>query len=131
MLKKLLLLVCVAFAVVCYAYPCFILPFGTYSGVRGTGESKVDISVSFGFNGKAEYKQGNSTSEKYYKLEGNKVILSDDDKFDNSDIEIQLTSMYKLSVDADVSMSNNIGMSIAIGVGALAVILILLPSKRR
>lgn len=134
MFKKILLLICVAFAVVCYAFPCFILPFGSYKGEIGSGEGKVEISVNFGFDGKAKMEIGDLEQTQYYKLKGDKIIISDDKTFDDNDIEINLDSMYQFSLsDGDVNceMQNNIGMYMAIGVGVLAVVLILLPNKRK
>ena len=134
MFKKILLLICVAFVVVCYAYPCFALPFGTYKGQIGSGESRVEVSMNFGFDGKVKIKSADSETTQYYKLKGNEIIISEDKKFDDNDITVNLDSMYEFNLGAEmfnVEMKNAIGMYVAIGVGAFAVILILLPNRRR
>lgn len=130
MLKKILLLVCVAFAVVCYGYPCLILPFGSYTGETGIGEAEVEVSMDFGIDGKVKIKMGEVETEGYYKLDGKEVILSNDETFDDTDDRITLSSMYSFT-DGSIEYTNNIGMYMAIGVGVLAVVLILLPSKRK
>lgn len=134
MFKKIVLLICVAFVVVCYAFPCFILPFGSYKGEIGSGESKVNVEMNFGFDGKVKTKIGDVKQTQYYKLNGNEIIISDDKTFDDSDVKIKLDSMYQFSLangGLGVEMQNDIGMYMAIGVGALAVVFILLPSRRR
>lgn len=130
MFKKILLLICVAFVVVCYGYPCLILPFGSYTGEIGEGEYAVEMSVTFGFDGKAKVKMGELETERYYKLNGNELILSEDDKFDDNDEKLVMSSMYSFNLD-DVQLHNNVGMYMTIGVGVLAVVLILMPSKRK
>lgn len=129
MFKKIVLLICVAFAVVCYAFPCFVLPFGSYKGEIGSGESKVNVEMNFGFDGKVKIKTGELENSQYYKIEGNKIIISEDKTFDKNDVKVKLDSMYEMNFGTD--LRNDIGMYMAIGVGALAVVLILLPSKRR
>ena len=129
MFRKILLLICVAFVVVCYAFPCFTLPFGSYKGEIGVGELKVEKTLTFDFNGKVKVKTGKDEREHYYKLDGNYVVISEDNKFDDQDMKVKLNSMY--SLDYGTELINNVGMYMAIGIGALAVILILLPNKRR
>lgn len=131
MFKKILLLICVAFVVVCYAYPCFILPFGSYSGEYGTGDSKVEVSYKFNINGKVKIKNGALEVERYYKLDGTNIIISDNTTFDEEDAKIALSSMYSFDTsDSGIKLTNDVGMYVAIGFGALAVLLICLPSKR-
>ncbi len=134
MFRKILLLICVAFVVVCYAYPCFVLPLGTYNGEIGNGENVVEVSLKFDFNGKVKIKMAESESEQNYKLSGNYVIISEDEAFDDKDLKIKLNSIYNFAMNegiVDINMQNDIGMYMAIGIGAFAIILILLPNRRK
>lgn len=134
MFKRIILLICVAFVVVCYAYPCVILPFGTYKGQIGSGEGKVEITMNFGFDGKVKIKSGEMDETQYFKLNGNEIIISEDKTFDKNDIKVNLDSMYEFDLGEDmfsVEMKNTVGVYVAIGVGVLAVIMILIPNKRK
>lgn len=134
MFRKILLLICVAFVVVCYAYPCFVLPFGSYTGTMGDGDSKVEVSMTFGFDGKVKTKIGDHSQEEYYKISGNSIIISSDKTFDDNDVEIKLDSMYNFALSEgilELEVQNNIGFYMTIGVGILAIVLIVLPNKRR
>ena len=128
MFKKILLLICIAFVVVCYGYPFFALPFGEYTGEIGSGESKVEVSFKFAWDGKVECKYGELENEAYYKVKGDEIILYSDEKHENEIDKMKLNSMY--SIDTICELTNNIGMYMAIGVGVLAIVLVLLPSKR-
>ena len=79
-------------------------------------------------DGKVKVKTGEYESENYYILNGNYVIISEDNKFDDQDVKVKLNSMY--SLDHGTELVNNIGMYMAIGIGALALVLILLPNRR-
>ena len=134
MLKRILLLLCIAFAVVCYGFPCFVLPFGEYKGSQTLGSMSSETSYKFKFNGEVSVYSKTTigdvstedSSVKYYKLDKNYVVISDDKTFDDDDQKIKLGSMYLLD-----NCQNNIGMYLAIGVGALATILVLIPNKRK
>lgn len=136
MFKKLLLLICIAFVVVCFAYPCFIVPFGEYKATVGSGETKVEYSYTFDFKGNAVYKRGGIKFKYFYKLDGDEIILSEDKKFDDSDRRIEINSMYEIEatpvVGEEMKLENNIGKYIAIGVGAFAILIVLImPNKYR
>lgn len=126
MLRKILLLICVAFAVLCYGYPCLIMPFGSYEYTYEVAGISTTASYTFGFDGKVTQKIGDIETEAFYKLKGNKIVLSLDETFDDDDNEIAISSIYKLG-----NYTNKIGMYISIGVGVLALALIItIPSKR-
>ena len=126
MLRKILLLICFAFVVVCYGYPCFILPFGQYEYSYEAAGITVTSSYSFGFDGKVKIKLAELESESFYKLKGNKIVISEDDKFEDSDMELKLASMYSIG-----NYTNKIGMFSTIGLGVLALVLIItIPSKK-
>ena len=134
MFRKLLLLICIAFVVIGFAYPCVVLPVGSYSAKTGINEV---TSFSFSFDGKVEIevrqevKDGEDTSvitKGYYKLEKDKVIISTDDEFDKNDLHIRISSFYRL----EGGYQNIASMIVAGSVGVIALFLILsIPSKRR
>jgi len=131
MFRKLLLLICMGLLAVIYVYPCFMLPFGSYSGTFGSEENehKVEITMEFDWNGKVKFKQGDFEQEMYYKLDGDSVIISLDKIFDETDEKMKLNNLYEF--DYITELRNDIGMYMTIGVGALMLILILWPSRRR
>lgn len=133
-MRKIILLICMAFFFVCYAFPCFVIPFGEYKGEIDGKE------VVLKFNWKGEVKDKDGEFLYYYKMEKNKVVLSDDKTFDDNDTKITLNSIYsfqKTTVDfasisvERISYTNNIGMYSAIGVGILMVLLIITIPKRQ
>ena len=110
-MRKILLLICIAFVVLCYGYPCFILPFGEYKYEETVAEVTTTYSMKFGFDGKATMTIDDISTDYNYKLKGNNVILSEDEEFGNSDDnEIVISSMYKLG-----EAVNSIGMFATIG----------------
>ena len=72
MLRKILLLVCIAFAVLCYGYPCLIMPIGSYEYTYETAGVSVKETYSFGFDGKFTYSLGDFETEGYYKFNWNR-----------------------------------------------------------
>lgn len=132
-MRKIILLICMAFFFVCYAFPCFVIPFGEYKGEIDGKE------VVLKFNWKGEVKDKDGEFLYYYKMEKNKVVLSETKDF-NNEIKIALNSIYsfqKTTVDSAsisverISYTNNIGMYSAIGVGILMVLLIITIPKRQ
>ncbi len=128
-MRKILLILCIAFVVVCYGYPCFVLPIGTYKYTATTKIGDKEISTTttyeFDFKGNAVIKNGDVETEYKYKLKGDEIILSLDEEFDDNDLKIQISSMYKLN-----GAINSIGMWITIGVGVLAFVLVItIPRK--
>jgi len=140
MFRKIILLICIAFVVVCYGYPCLILPFGNYNYKYENlkGEEQV-ATIKFNFDGTVTYSDADLEDEQIfnYKLKGNKIIVSEDETFDDSDMEIKLKNIYEFDTQGlleSKTYKNNIGMYVSIGVGALAIIMILTApnkSKRR
>lgn len=130
-MRKILLIICIAFVVLCYGYPCFILPFGEYKYEETTevlgAEVTVETSYKFNFKGKATMKVGDITTEYNYKLKGDTIILSLDDEYGNADdSEIKISNMYTLG-----NAINSIGLYSTIGVGILALVLVVtIPRKR-
>jgi len=129
MLRKILLLVCIAFVVVCYGYPCLILPLGSYTYEYELEGEKEEISLQFNFNG--TFLAEGSEDVGYYKLKGNKIILSEDETFDEADLQVKINNIYELNVPLMGTFKNSIALYATMGVGVLAVLLVLtIPSKR-
>ncbi len=126
-MRKILLIICVAFVVLCYGYPCFILPFGEYSKTYELAGVSVEETYKFNFNGTCVHSLGELTTEYHYKLSGNDVILSINDTFDDEDdFTISINSMYNVGN----GFFNQVGMYVAIGVGVAALLLIVtIPRK--
>ena len=134
MIRKILLLLCIAFAVVAFGYPCFVIPFGSYDYKLTTlGETK-QFSYSFKFDGtviKTNYNIETGEKENeikmYYKYKGNKVILSTDNKFDDNDEVLAIASIYRLGNTA----FNVYGCAVAIGVAVVAAAIVVSMPRRR
>lgn len=126
-MRKILLIICVAFVVLCYGYPCFILPFGEYSKTYELAGVSIEETYKFDFHGKCVHSLGELTTEYHYKLSGNDVILSVNDTFgDEDDSTISINSMYNVGN----GFFNQVGMYVAIGVGVAALLLIVtIPRK--
>lgn len=139
-MRKIFLLLCVAFAVVCYAYPCFVLPFGTYNYdyMNQYTQKMETATLQFGFNGKVVDQDG---VEMFYKLNGTEIIISEDEKFDAAtDMVVKYKNIYQLHVPADgvdekpaavLTYRNVIGLYVTIGIGVVAVLLVItIPRKK-
>ena len=137
MLRRIFLLLCIAFVVVCYGYPFFILPFGEYKGTTSFLGVEAETTYNFKFNGRVtvsySYSGSTTSNEGYYKLNGKEVIISSNETFgDSDDAKLTLDSMYQISLNqVGGSATNMIGMIISISVGVLAIIAIVAPSKKR
>ncbi len=127
MFRKIVLILCVAFVVVCYGYPCFILPFGEY--VRSTEVGNIQIEAKYNFDWDGTVTEENElgiTTKYYYKLKGNEVWLSIDEDFESADKTISINSLYNI----DNGYFNQVGYYVAIGVGILALVLIITIPRR-
>ena len=128
MLRKIVLILCVAFVVVCYGYPCFILPFGEYVRTTEIGNITTESTYNFDWDGTVTKEDElGITTKYYYKLKGNEVLLSVDENFDDDyDISISINSLYNI----DNGYFNQVGYYVAIGVGILALVLIITIPRR-
>lgn len=125
-MRKILLLLSIVFVVFCYAYPCFVLPFGAYKYETTYGGVKVETTYQFKFNGKVKIKSGELEHELYYKVKGNELILSEDKEFTEDDSKVEMASMYKIG-----EAVNAIGQYTAIGVGVLSLLLVITIPKKK
>ena len=125
-MRKILLIISILFVVVCYGYPCLILPFGEYKYETTIGGVKFETTYEFKFNGTVTISQNDVEQKCYYKLKGNEVIISDDKKFNDDDMKLSISSIYKLG-----GAVNQIGQFVAIGIGVMALVLVCtIPSKK-
>lgn len=116
MLRKILLLLCIAITVCCYGWPCLVVPFGTYSGKVG----EETVTYEFSFNGTVNKTVGEEKAtgkfELDFKNKGVNVTM------DGEETEtIALRNMYEF-----VGFKNQIGEFAMLGVGILAVVLVLI-----
>lgn len=137
MLRKIVLLLCIAFAVFCFGYPCLILPIGSYELDKPIGKLEAVTTYQFKFNGKVEIttklkddSNGISTTETmYYKLKGNKIVLSKEKKptKDEENDWLAISSIFRLGNGA----FNVYACGASIGVALLAAVLVATaPNKR-
>lgn len=133
MFRKLLLILCLAFGVLAFGYPCLVLPVGNYSMTV----DKVTTSYQFNWNGKGTMKitlnpdegeKQETTTDFYYKLDWkNGVKISADETFDDDDITLPISNIFRLGS----KFKNQIAMWISIGVGVLDLLLVLTIRKKR
>ena len=139
--RKVILLLCIVFAVVAFGFPCFVVPFGSYDGeilTYADGKEHIEnkYSYSFGLNGKVKYVLTSAENEAeiieqkeyYYKLVRNKIFISEDEQFGNEDDRMMtIASIIRLG---DGSF-NIYSCAMAIGVAVVAGALILTAPNRR
>lgn len=125
-MRKILLVISIAFVVLCYGYPCLILPFGEYKYETTIAGAKIETIYEFKFNGRVNISVNDAEQQYYYKLKGNEIIISDDKTFNDEDSKLAISSIYKIG-----NMVNQIGQFVAIGIGVMALVLVLtIPSKK-
>lgn len=130
-MRKLFLILCLAFAVLAFGYPCLVLPIGSYT----MKTEHTSVSYSFKFNGKVDVvsslnvTEGDAVetkSEKFYKLDWKRgVIISDDETFDEHDTTLIISSIFSVN-----NMNNNIAMIISIAVAVVDLVLVLTIKKK-
>lgn len=126
-MRQTLLILSIAFVVICYAYPCLVLPFGEYVHKETVAGQKIETVYEFKFNGTATVSVDDVETKMYYKLKGNDVILSEDKTFDDNDLKLEIKSLYNVG-----GATNQIGQFIAIGVGIMAIVLICtIPNQKK
>ena len=127
-MRKILLLICLVFTVVSFAYPNYVLPFGSYTYEYTIAGEKNKASYEFKFNGEVNFKatEKSDPDKLFYKLKGNEIIISADKTFDDNDQHIRIDSVFKFE-----NFRNDIAMWISIGVGIFTLVLIItIPRKR-
>ncbi len=133
-MRKVLLILCLAFFVLGFGWPTIILPYTKYSYKT----DDMEMSFTFQINGKVkvESKMGDSKTKQSYKYKVNfkdnaiEIIVSKEEK-----ISLKIDSFYKLSMlsagDMEISPTNKVAAGVSIGIGAAALLLIVFaPSKK-
>ena len=129
-MRKILLILCIAFVVLCYGFPCIILPFGEYKGKSDVGD--YEISYKFSFNGKVKFSADDDSDYYYYRVKGNNIIISEDKTFNKDDDKIAINSFYELDTSlVGQDAKNQVAFWSTLGVGVVALLLIVtIPSKK-
>ena len=125
-MRKILLILSIAFVVVCYAYPCLILPVWEYKHEVKVEDYTVTTIYKFKFGSKVDISINDVKTECYYKLKGREIIISTDEKFEESDERLQINSFY----DVD-GATNMVGQILVILVGVMDLVLILTIPKKK
>ena len=136
MIRRIILLLCLAFVVVCYAYPCLILPLGSYKGeIESLLGDKTEVSYTFKFNGEVEMysKSGDTTNKEttYYKIKGKQILFDAEKDWDHADSKMNISNFYTLDLSIFGEATNVLAIVIAGAVGVLAIVAIVTPSRRR
>ena len=122
----------VAIIVICYAFPFFMMPVGSYSNTSNS----ITTEISFKWNGSCTVKLGKTSTEMYYKVKDKEIYTSLTDKdFDINSINKSATisNIYTIKV-GDTEYTNGWGIGFAV-VGfvltAWGLIGFFVPKKRR
>ena len=132
-MRKILLIISLAFFAVCFMFPCVILPFGTYKGELDFGSQKVEYFIKFQINGKVKARKGEDGewNESFYKLKDGKIIVSDDKTFNNEDLELTIINANQISYPLLGKMENSIGLMVGIAILVLDVLLVITIPKKK
>lgn len=103
----------VAILVICYAFPFFMMPIGSY-----THEEKgVSAEFSFKWNGEFKGEMEGLSQEAYYDLDGRDIYFSlvDKDVSTKTDLNklAKVKSLYKIQ-DGDTEYVNGWGVGVAV-----------------
>lgn len=126
-MRQTFLFLSIAFVVICYAYPCLILPFGEYVHKETVEGQKIETTYEFKFNGTVTMSVDDEETKMYYKLKGNNVIISEDKTFNDEDVKLEIKSLYNIA-----GATNQIAQFVAVGVGIMAIVLICtIPNSKK
>lgn len=131
--RKIYLTLIIALVVLCYGYPMFVLPFGSYTYKEKTGDAVVEYSIKFQFDGSYSIKMGGLENTGYYKVKNGKIYFDTDKEVDTSSDSgaMSLTNMYTIT-SGSIKIVNNIGQYTMLGLGVLSLLLVVsIPSSRR
>lgn len=131
--RKIYLTLIIALVVLCYGYPMFILPFGSYTYKEKVGDAVVESAIKFQFDGSYSIKMGDAEQTGYYKVKNGKIYFGTDKEVDTtSDSGVMtLTNMYTIT-SGTAKIVNNIGQYTMLGLGVLSLLLVVtIPSSKR
>lgn len=131
--RKIYLTLVIALIVLCYGYPMFILPFGSYTYKEKVGETTTEVSVKFAFDGSYSMKAGGLETTGYYKVKNGKIYFSSTKDVDTSNDTgaMSIANMYTIT-SGNEKIVNNIGQYTMLGLGVLSLLLVVtIPSSKR
>lgn len=143
MIRKIFLILCLAFGVLAFGYPCLILPVGSYTQTITKDDVSSTLSYNFHWNGKVtqtmilEPKGGEKTEdvkEFFYKLDWkNGVRISEDKNFDDKDALLPIANVFRITGPLGIyQLRNQLAMWISIAVGVVDLLLIVtIPRKHK
>lgn len=128
--RKIFLTLTIALVVLCYAYPMFVLPFGSYTykkdDLQGTATFKIDGSYSI--------KLGDSETTGFYKVKNGKIYIGDEKDVDTSDDGSAIATVnnfYSITI-LNAKLENPIGKYSMLGIGVVSLLLVLsIPDRKR
>lgn len=138
-LRKVILMLCILFAVAAFGFPCFVVPFGSYDGEAYqniSDEIKIQYrySYEFSFDGKVVYtkmsydkKEELERKEFYYETYKNKIFFSEDGVNFNHEEYLTIASIIRLGDGSFNVYSCAVSIGIAVIAGALV---LTAPNKR-
>lgn len=143
MIRKIFLILCLAFGVLAFGYPCLILPVGSYTQTISTELVSTTLTYKFHWNGKVTKietitpKEGDkleTETELFYKLDWkNGVRTSEDETFDDNDDLLPIANVFRITGPKGVfQLRNQLAMWISIAVGVVDLFLIVtIPRKHK
>ncbi len=146
MIRKLLLILSIAFAVFAFGYPCMVLPYTNYTFTYTEKDVEISSTLKFQLNGRVKITGDSSVSSSglveqenyYYKIsfKNRQVLISDTKDFGNA-MKLDIDNIYSLrsgalSLVSSKGYINNVAKWTSIGVGVVALLLVItIPTKRR
>lgn len=139
MVRKLLLILSIAFAVFAFGYPCMIFPYTNYTYTYTEKEVEISSTLKFQLNGRVKITGDTSLGSLglveqenyYYKIsfKDQKVLISDTKEFENA-MKLDINNIYSLG--GNNGYTNNVAKWTSLGVGVVTLLLVLtIPTKRR
>ena len=139
MIRKLLLILSIVFAVFAFGYPCMIFPYTNYTFTYSEKDVEISSTLKFQLNGRVKITGDSSLGSiglveqenYYYKIsfKDQQVLISDSKEFENS-MKLDLKNIYSLG--SNEGYTNNVAKWTSLGVGVVALLLVIsMPTKRK
>ena len=139
MIRKLLLILSIVFAVFAFGYPCMIFPYTNYTFTYSEKDVEISSTLKFQLNGRVKITGDSSLGSiglveqenYYYKIsfKDQKVLISDSKEFENS-MKLDIKNIYSLG--GNEGYTNNVAKWTSLGVRVVALLLVIsMPTKRK
>ncbi len=139
MIRKLLLILSIVFAVFAFGYPCMIFPYTNYTFTYSEKDVEISSTLKFQLNGRVKITGDSSLGSiglveqenYYYKIsfKDQQVLISDSKEFENS-MKLDIKNIYSLG--SNEGYTNNVAKWTSLGVGVVALLLVIsMPTKRK